>query len=281
MKIALALGTFDGVHIGHKSVLDIPAGYKKIAVVFAFPPKSEINPQIKPIMSLNNKCSALKKCGIDEIYILEFGKIKDMKPEEFTDFLLKEFGPSYISCGYNYRYGKNALGDANSLKDFCENHGITLKCCKPVLENEKSVSSTLIREYLKIGEIEKANSLMTVPFSFTGEVINGDKRGRTLGFPTINQRYPENITPVKFGVYKTAVEFDGHRYVGMTNIGIRPTFKNDFVLSETFINGFSGDIYGKQVKIELIKFIRPEIKFGSVEELTAQVKKDIETILSD
>jgi riboflavin kinase/FMN adenylyltransferase len=119
---------------------------------------------------------------------------------------------------------------------------------------------------------------MKNPFFFEAEVLQGDKRGRTIGFPTINQKYPEDLVKVKFGVYKTKVIADGKAYDGITNIGLRPTFESEYIISETFIKDFSGDLYGKTVKIVLEEFIRPEVKFGSLEELKQQIEKDINYI---
>lgn len=137
------------------------------------------------------------------------------------------------------------------------------------------VSSTRIREYLKNGEIEAANALLTFPFSFTAEVISGDRRGRTIGFPTVNQKYPSELIPLKFGVYKSKIIADGAEYEGITNIGIRPTFKTDYIISETYIIGFSGNLYGKCITTVPTRFVRGEVKFSSVDELKKQIEADI------
>ena len=148
-------------------------------------------------------------------------------------------------------------------------------CHDAVSVNGEPVSSTRIREHLKNGEIEAANALLTFPFSFTAEVISGDRRGRTIGFPTINQKYPSELIPLKFGVYRSKIIADGSEYEGITNIGIRPTFKTDYIISETYIIGFSGNLYGKSVKVEPLKFVRGEVKFSSVDELKRQIAADI------
>ncbi|MBQ2286592.1 MAG: riboflavin biosynthesis protein RibF [Acutalibacteraceae bacterium] len=278
MKTALALGTFDGVHKGHRAVLNLPNEYKKIAVVFPLPPKAVISGNSLALMTPEDKCRVLKSIGIDRVYMLDFCKVRDMPPYDFLKFLKDTFSPEFISCGFNYRFGKNASGDTQMLSDFCKENAITLQICEPVTVGGETVSSTEIRTLLKNGETEKANCLMTEPFSYTAPVIKGDERGRTLGFPTANQKYPEVLMPVKFGVYKSSVFIDGKAYPAITDIGVRPTFKTDYIISETFIKDFSEDIYGREITVSLLGFIRGEKKFSSVDELVKQVKKDIGSV---
>lgn len=275
MKRAIALGTFDGVHKGHRAVLNLPDDMQKTAVIFALPPKALLSGAPRSIMTAKDKCAALKKIGIDEIFTLDFDRVKDMPPEDFLVFLKEKFSPDLISCGFNYHYGKNAAGNTQMLGDFCKRNGIEFNCHGAVSEDGEPVSSTRIREYLKNGEIESANALLTFPFSFTAEVISGDRRGRTIGFPTVNQRYPSELIPLKFGVYKSKIIVGKAEYDGITNIGIRPTFKTDYIISETYIIGFSGDLYGKSVTVEPLRFVRGEVKFSSVEELKRQIQNDI------
>lgn len=278
MKTALALGTFDGVHKGHRAVLELPPEYKKIAVVFPLPPKAALLGEPVALMTPEDKCRVLKSIGTDEVFKLDFGKVRNMPPYDFLEFLRDTFSPDYISCGFNYRFGKNASGDTALLSEFCKENGITLKICEPVTADGETVSSTEIRAFLKNGEPEKANSLMTEPFSYTAPVIKGDERGRTLGFPTANQKYPEVLIPVRFGVYKSSAVINGKAYSAITDIGVRPTFKTDYIISETFIKDFSADIYGREMTVSLLGFIRGEIKFSSAEELAAQIKKDIRSV---
>ncbi len=277
MKNAIALGTFDGVHIAHRQVLSLPCGYKRIAVTFLKPPKMFFEDKQELIMTYTQKAEVLKSLGYDEVCPLDFESVKDTPPSEFLEFLYNKYNPSFISCGFNYHFGKNGKGDTEVLKAFCDEKGIELNICPPVMQGEKTVSSSFIRQLLKDGQIQKANDLLVAPFSFFAEVLQGDKRGRTIGFPTINQKYPEDLVKLKFGVYKTKVSFDGMEYYGITNIGLRPTFETDYVISETYIKDFSGDLYGKNVKIEVLEFLREEKKFSSLEELKEQIDKDIKT----
>ncbi len=275
MKTAIALGTFDGVHIAHRVVLDLPDGYKKTAVTFKMPPKMFFENKKELLMTFEEKVNVIKNLGFQKVVALDFNQIKNTDPLEFLEFLYNEYNPAVISCGFNYRFGKNGAGDTDLLKDFCNQKGVKCRICDAVTKNGEAVSSTLIRNLLKQGEIEKANTLLKDEFSFSAKVIKGDKRGRTIGFPTVNQKYPEDLVKTKFGVYKTKVLFDGKEFEGITNIGIRPTFESEYVISETFIKDFSGNLYGKTVKIALRKFLREEIKFDSLEELKSQIQNDL------
>ncbi len=275
MKTALALGTFDGVHIAHRKVLDLPEGYKKTAITFKKPPKMYFDGKEELIMSFSDKVESLGKLGFSQIIALDFGKVRDVSPLEFLEFLRDEYKPSFISCGFNYRFGKNGEGDTAFLADFCQKNGIELNVCDAVCYNGKTISSTYVRNLLKDGEIEKSNRLTFKPFSFTGIVIKGNERGRTIGFPTINVKYPQELVKVKFGVYKSKIEVEGKTYYGITNVGVRPTVGSDYVTSETFIKRFSGDMYGKIVQITLKQFLREEKKFASLEELKKQIEIDI------
>lgn len=275
MKNALCLGSFDGIHNGHRNVLSVSPEYRRVVVTFKAPPKSVLSGEASMIMTLDQKCEALRRMGIKEIDVLDFLSVKDMSANEFLKMLLEKYNPGLISCGFNYRFGKGGEGDINLLKDFCDKNGINLRVCEPVKDNQTVISSTMVRGLLQNGEIEKANEFLYEPFSFITEVVEGDKRGRTIGFPTVNQKYPDQLVKLKFGVYKTKVEFDGESYIGITNIGIRPTFKSDYIISETYIKNFSGDLYGKILKITPIKFLREETKFSSLEELKRQIEIDL------
>ena len=274
-KTAIALGTFDGVHKGHLAVLDLPRDAYKVAVTFNLPPRLCILGEKEIIMTAEEKIAKLKKIGIDEIYAMDFDNVKDMPPQNFLEFIKEKYNPKIISCGFNYRFGKGGEGNTGTLHEFCLKNGIDFRCASPVKENGETVSSSLIRNLLKEGNIKKATELLGEPFSFEAEVIHGDSRGRTIGFPTVNQKYPDDLVKVKFGVYKTKISFDGKDYLGITNIGTRPTFQSDFVICETYIKNFSGDLYGKTLRLTPIQFLREEKKFGSIEELKEQIEKDL------
>lgn len=275
---AIALGTFDGVHLGHRAVLSIPDKYNKVAVTFYVPPKYYFSGNTELIFYSWEKAASLMKLGFDEIAMDDFSKYREMSANEFLQYLYNEFKPSLISCGFNYRFGKGGQGDSKLLETFCKEKGIVFNCVGAVEHLGTAVSSTAIRELLKNGQIEKANELTFKPFYIEEEVIKGDMRGRTLGFPTINQKYPEDKVKIKSGVYKTNVIIKHDVYSGITYIGNRPSFETDYIISETYIKGFNGDLYGETVGIEFIKFLRNEVKFDSAEKLKEQLNKDINAL---
>ena len=279
-QTALALGTFDGVHKGHEAVLQkvVGSGYPSVTVAFSKPPKAYFSDEPILLTGESEKEEKLKKQGIDSVYFLDFPSVRDQTPEEFFRFLLKKFHPAMICCGYDYTFGKGASGNIQLLSKLFQNKGIELSVIPPVYKNKDKVSSSLIREKLKAGKMEAAAELIGEPYSFTAPVIHGDARGRTIGFPTVNQRYPKEKIPLPHGVYMTRAEIDGKAYVGMTNIGIRPTFESDFVLSETYFLGYSGDLYGRELTLQVCRFLRREVRFSGLSELREALKNDYQTV---
>lgn len=275
MKTAIALGTFDGVHIGHRQVLSLPQDCRRIAVTFNEPPKSVMTGVYNSIMTNQMRFRIMREIGIEKIVALDFNSVRNLEPGEFLKWLYDEYKPSLISCGFNYSFGLNSGGDAEYLGSFCKKYGIEFRCCEPVRVDGQTVSSTLIRSYLSAGDIEAANRMLGSQFSYTGEVIKGDRRGRTIGFPTVNQKYPQELVKIKFGVYRSHVKVEDNIYEGITNIGVRPTYPLDYVISETYIIGFSGDLYGRQVTILPQRFLRGEVKFSSLDDLKRQIELDI------
>lgn len=277
IKTAIALGTFDGVHIGHKAVIGaaVQSGFKPIAVTFSKPPKAYNDSSMGLILTVSAKDEKLRESGIKEIHYLDFPSVKDMSAVDFLEFLKKTYNPALISCGFNYRFGKGGAGDKNLLEKFCKENGISLMALEPVISDGDIVSSTLIRELLQNGKIEKANKLLGYEFSLKAQIVHGDSRGRQIGFPTANQIYPENLIKVKYGVYKSLITVNGRTYNAITNIGLRPTFRTENVGLETYILDFNEDIYGFIAEVSFKNFIREERKFDSVTELKNAIENDI------
>ncbi len=277
-KTAIALGTFDGLHIGHLSVLSAVLEMKDMkhyVATFDEPPRRKSkNIDVPMLISVKLKNELLESMGFDKVISLDFDEIRNQSPEEFLKNLCKEYNVGAISCGFNYRFGKNGKGDADFIEEFCRKNGIVSVVCPEVLYNESRVSSTHIRNLVSEGEVSFANKLMSAPFTFEGVVKNGDSRGHTIGFPTINVPLDSNLVLPKFGSYASFVTIDGEKYKAVTNIGVHPTFNNSLPQSETYILDFSGDLYGKSVRISLMDFLREEQKFESVDELIAAIKND-------
>lgn len=278
MKTAIAFGIFDGLHAGHRAVLEATAGCKRTAVTFSDPPKFD-DKDHRQLMSLEDRKKGLMELGMDAVECLSFEYYKDMSPEEFLDFITEHFEVCKIACGFNFRFGKNASGNTETMKKYCEEKGIELICADPVKKDGKVISSSLIRDYISKGDISAANELLLYPFGFKAEVLSGDKRGRQIGFPTINQLIPRELVIPKLGVYKSSVILNGKKYRSVTNIGHRPTYKTENVTAETHIMDFSGDIYGKEVTVLPENFLREEKKFSSLDELKKAIKNDCSEVI--
>lgn len=209
---------------------------------------------------------------------LDYEKVKDTEPRDFIKEICSVFNIKYISSGFNYRFGKKAAGGTDDLKKIAEEFGAKAVSLAPVCFGGRPLSSTRIRAAMEKGEAQRASLMLSRPFAFYGTVVHGHELGRTLGIPTINQLIPETQILPKFGVYASTVLIDGKVYFGVSNVGVKPTVsQNEAPLCETYILGFIGDLYGRKLKVDILKFIRPEMKFKSIELLKEQMTKDSET----
>lgn len=283
-RTAVALGNFDGIHIGHMAVLDAAKSFKRdglvpVAVLFDEHSLKAITGIAPPmLMTVADRNEFIINSGLS-LKTLIFSEIKNLSPEDFVEkILVEKLGAGAVCCGYNYRFGKNAAGTAVTLQQICNRLGIACKIAKEVDVAGHAVSSTQIRSLIENGETEKANEMLGHKFGFSSPVIDGDKRGRRLGFPTINQELPPELVMPKFGVYRSDVIVDGRHYAGVTNIGKRPTVGTQKILSETHILDFNENVYGKNIDIRLVKFIRSEKKFSSFDELARQIESDTKEV---
>ncbi len=279
--VCLVLGTFDGVHTAHQKIIKSAKNYYVIAVTFSEVPKAFLGADVKPIMPKTEKTRLLTAFGVDRVDYLDFSEYQNMPPETFLTLLKEKYSPTAICTGFNYRYGSLGAGNTETLKDFCNKNNIECITVNAVEISGITVSSTKIREYITNGEIEKANSMLGFPYYIKGRVVDGEKRGRTLGFPTANQVYPENTVKLKQGVYSSNVIIDGKTYKAVTNVGNCPTFNKPQTVIESYVIGFGEDIYGKEIKTEFLRYMRPEIRFNSKEELLIQLEKDKKERISE
>lgn len=279
---AVALGYFDGIHIGHKAVLEKTLkkaeekGLIPVVMLFDIHPRKLLTGKVPPVLvSEERKRILLERMGF-EVVDFDFHKSMNYTPKEFEEkILIGELGAKTVVCGYDYHYGKGGKGSPESLKKELADKNIEVLSLDPVYLGEEAVSSTRIRQLIAEGEIRKANAMLGDFFTYDFEVEKGDGIGRKLGFPTINQFFPEEFVVPKYGVYASRVKIDGKYYSSVTNIGTRPTVNGKTMRSETCIFDFSGDLYGKRVEVSLIEFLREEKKFGSLEELKEAVGNDI------
>jgi len=261
---AVALGDFDGMHLAHKTVV---TGADDVT-----------------IYCVNNKFSLLQKSIFEKRYknavFADFDTIKSLSGEEFIEkILIEKFNAQMILCGFNFRFGKNASWSALDMRKYLEQRDIWVRILDAQDYEGLPISSTRIRKAITEGRIIAANEMLGYNFTFEAEVIRGDMRGRTIGFPTINQHLPESLITPKFGVYESKVIVEDKEYKAFTNIGVRPTFRVEKPLSETHIFGFQGDLYGKIVAVELLRYMRSEKTFKNVNELKRQLDYDKSSIV--
>lgn len=281
----VCLGNFDGLHLGHaalvrtavkkaaelaKSAPEVASG----ACFFQTPPSDYFSP-VPQLITFRQKLALFAEMGLQFVFITDFMELRDRTPFEYVESTLKkDCHCVHAVCGFNFHFGKQASGNAESLK-------LLMNGCasivEPVLFENEIVSSSMIRREIASGNIEKANLMLGRPFSVEETVLHGKALGRTIGIPTVNQRFPSNFSIPKNGIYVTRTWIDGQAFPSVSNVGVRPSVDDGtHVNCETHILDFSRAIYGKTVKVEFLKRLRDEIRFDSLDELKAQVQKDIE-----
>jgi riboflavin kinase/FMN adenylyltransferase len=286
----LCLGNFDGVHTGHAALLNealkikrrLAAQYNDIvAGVLTFSPSpNEVLLASPPprITDLKEKAGLIAEAGMDRLYIVDFEYVRDMTPGRFISEILKvRCGCVHAVCGFNFRFGIGGYGGPDTLdREFCGNVSVL----GPVMYSGVAVSSTGIRHAVLAGEMEAAAAMLGRPYSLTAPVVRGSSVGGRLGFPTANQKFPPGKLIPKIGVYISACVVDGVRRPAVTDIGVRPTFcGQDELRCETHIIGYDAELYGRTIKTEFYKYLRPEYRFESPDELAAAVRADIESAL--
>ena len=283
--VALTVGSFDGIHLGHKALLDElkkqakKYNAKSVVLTFYPHPRKVIDPQFKMklLTTLIEKEEILDSLNIDYLIIQKFDKkFSHLTAENFyCNVIGKHLNLRHIVTGFNHAFGENRTGNLHFLEGIAKKSGFTVSSVPPQNFNSHHISSTKIRNTLLSGNIHDANTMLGHPYTIIETVNHGRKIGRKIGYPTTNISITESekIIP-KTGVYLTAVKIGGQNRYGMTNIGTRPTFDGGDISIETHIFDFSKEIYGDKIKLCFIRKIRDEIKFGSVEELILQLQKD-------
>ena len=278
MDRGLILGFFDGVHIGHQAVIRSATEYADEAVLVSFKtsPAEYFNQKYEYIYPRKKSLDKIKALGVNRIVELDFKEIADMTAQNYLEYLIKEFKPSSISTGFNHTFGKNKSGNAVFLEENSQKYGYKYFCMPALTDTNDIISSTLIKNLLSKGDIKRANRLLKSHFSLSGKVIRGEQIGRTIGFPTANIEYPQNIVKLPFGVYCGKVNNQNV----ILNWGVKPTVNNKKdAIVEIHIPNYNGDLYGQIIEIEVLKKLREEKKFENLEELKIQIKKDIEECL--
>ncbi len=281
---AVALGCFDGLHRGHMAVINAALLYKNkgltpcVLLFDEHPQKIISGAAPAEILTPEMQIKAVEKLGAVPL-VVSFKEICGLSPEEFVrDYLAGRLNAGAVCCGYNYNFGKGGAGDTELLRDLCRKYSIEISIAEKVEYQSEPISSTRIRQAIENGEIEDANAMLGTEFSYNLTVVSGDKVGRLIGAPTINQFFPKSFVVPKFGVYASKTNVDGRWHASVTNIGRRPTFSSDELRSETCILDFLGDLYGRNIEVRLLKYLRGEKKFATLDELSAQIKKDSEFV---
>lgn len=280
----MALGFFDGVHLGHRKVIEGGIGVEgAVSVVLTFEksPAQVLGNDTAGLLTDNEqKAQILRDMGVQAVIFADFAAMMDMSPEQFAkDVLAEQLGATKVVCGYNYRFGKNGAGDTECLRRLGEKYSFAVEVCAPVEYGGQSVSSTRIRACIARGDIEEANRMLARELSIRGEIREGNHIGTTLGYPTVNLPIAREMAVPPFGVYASRLELDGQSYRGVTNIGVHPTVgESKAPLCETFLLNFDGQVYGRDAVCRLLGFVRPERKFDSIEELKAQVERDVRAV---
>ena len=280
-KFAIAIGFFDGVHLGHQKVIDHAVRYakengvKSVVMTFDRSPKvvlgsAESEGYLTPI---DEKLRILEEMGVDYTLVLKFDvSFLNLSAAAFIDQYLLKIGVCYVSVGFDFRFGRGGAEDAAFLLRYGE---FKVNVSSPVLITGTKVSTTRIKKCLKLGSLDLVNQMLGRNYSVSGEIVYGQQLGRQIGFPTVNLKLDEDYLFSLRGVYATVSHINGVRYVGMTNVGYNPTVSSINDLSvETHIFNFDEDVYGKQLRVEFIRKIRDESKFNGIDALVAQLEKD-------
>ncbi len=274
----LALGFFDGVHTGHRKILSAAVDRARAAglysAVFTFWDTKEFKSRVPRIMPEAQKFEIFRKMGFDYLFVCPFDDVRSMNGEDFVkDILIGRCSARFIVCGENFRFGHDRTSAPDTLAKIMGEDRVIV--CGEERNGEDCISSTLIRSLIQNGEIERANGMLTAPYSLEGEVLHGKELGRRLDAPTLNQQFFDRSVLPRAGVYATRAIVSGASYPSVTNVGTRPTVGGHGINAETHIIGFEGDLYGHTVKIEFLKYLRSERKFLSVDALRAQIQRDI------
>ncbi|MDR3569758.1 MAG: bifunctional riboflavin kinase/FAD synthetase [Syntrophobacteraceae bacterium] len=281
---AITIGNFDGVHKGHQALFQKVSqwaqklGGQSAVVTFDPHPIQVLSPENAPrfITCHRLKMELIAACGIDATIVIPFDHIfARMSAREFVEIILVEnIGAKAIVVGHDYRFGNSREGDIDFLRRLGSEYGFEVQTVSGIRIDDKMVSSTAIRQMIAGGQIMEANNLLGRLFEVSGEVITGQKRGITLGFPTANIRMPAMASPPT-GVYAIEAEVEGKTYGGAANLGYNPTFGNTELSLEAHLFDFNGDLYGKTISIRFIDRLREEIRFSGPAELAAQIGRDV------
>jgi riboflavin kinase/FMN adenylyltransferase len=282
---AVAIGVFDGVHVGHRRVLDALDGagerLAKTAMTFGTHPAAILAPDDPPtrLSTLARRFELFEESGIERVAVLNFDEaMRDMTPEAFVDrYLVGGLDARFVAVGEGFRFGRNASGTTHTLGELGAARGIIVEIVNIATLGGREIRSTAIREDLEAGDVTEAAAMLGRPYDMEGIVVPGDGRGRELGIPTANISFPTVLTVPLPGVYAVMAFIDGATYPAVANLGIRPTFGGTEQVLEVHVLDLDRNLYGKQVRVLFVERIRDERRFASIEDLLVQIRADIDT----
>ena len=280
-KTIFALGIFDGVHLGHQALLKKcrelaeEAGCQAGAVTFASHPDALVLGSSPVLINTMDDRKRLLHRWTDQVIILPFDREMRTTPwEAFLNLLRRDYGAAGFVCGDDFRFGARGAGNQELLRRYCRENGLPCAVVPEQTVDHCRVSSTKIRSLLEAGDVEKAAAFLGHPHILSGTVVHGRQLGRTMGVPTANLALPEELAVLRFGVYACRVTVEGKQYPAVANVGTRPTVEGHGITVEPWILDFSGDLYGREITVEFHKFLRPERKFRSLEELHREILRN-------
>jgi len=276
---SVTIGVLDGVHRGHRALLaHLDEGLVRAVLTFDPHPLEILRPGTPPrlITTIGERIDLLGAAGADVVGVLDLSEIKEQAPEQFvSDVLVGKANAEHVVVGADFRFGKDRVGDVELLKRTGKEHGFSVEPIELVEDLGAPISSSRIRGLIESGHVDEAADLLGSRFTLTNTVVDGDKRGGDIGFPTANLQPPQRKLIPATGVYACFVRVRGEVHPAAVNVGVRPTFGGEELLIEAFILDFSGDIYGEHLTVEFVEYLRPELRFDDVEALVAQMGEDV------
>ncbi len=280
--LAVALGNFDGVHLGHRRLLSeacalaaqLPDG---IPAVWTFTALAKAEASVPVLTTAEEKMRLFAEAGIRAAVLEDFARVRDLSPEVFVrEYLVRTLRCAAVVCGEDFRFGKGRAGDVSLLAELLSKEGVPLSVVPSVLADGDPISSTRIRRAVESGDMETAAALLGRPFSVCLPVLHGNRIGHTIGLPTVNQNFPDGHIVPERGIYACICTVDTRRYEAVCNVGTRPTVSDgETVNCETHILGFDGDLYGCTVRVEFCRRLREEKRFSSVAALKEAIEQDV------
>ncbi len=275
----LTIGVFDGVHLGHRVVLDRLRAAGATATVLTFDPHPAevLSPGVDPrlITTIGERITLFEKTGVETVGVLDLSEIRHMEPEQFVaEVLVSRLGVAHMVIGSDFHFGKNRAGDVPFLREAGRRHDFEVEVVD-LLDEGGVITSSRIRSLIEMGQVSAASALLGSRYRLSNEVIHGESRGRSLGFPTANLRPPPRKVIPGHGIYAAFAEIGGESHPAAVNVGVRPTFGGRELLVEAFLLDFDADLYGEMMALEFVEMLRPELAFENAAALVKRMNDDV------